>query len=76
MKKGIIGMPSRIPTAPQLDHPPSASPVTVLSELFELLEEYGPAWYSEEHHKRVRAVLDGRQPTAVSRQLVLDKAEF
>jgi hypothetical protein len=29
----------------------------VLEELFSLLEEYGPAWYTEEHHKRAVAAL-------------------
>jgi hypothetical protein len=30
---------------------------STLKELFELLEEYAPSWYSEEHHNRaVRAL--------------------
>ena len=29
----------------------------VLEELFSLLEEYGPTWYTEEHHKRAVAAL-------------------
>jgi len=28
-----------------------------LMELFELLEEYAPAWYTEEHHNRAVAAL-------------------
>jgi hypothetical protein len=27
-------------------------------ELFELLEEYAPVWYTEEHHNRALAVLE------------------
>lgn len=30
---------------------------TVLQELFALLEDYGPVWYTEDHHNRVMAVL-------------------
>lgn len=29
----------------------------VLRELFELLEDYGPSWYTEELHNRVTAAL-------------------
>lgn len=29
----------------------------VLAELFDLLEEYGPSWYTEEHHNRAVAAL-------------------
>jgi hypothetical protein len=29
----------------------------VLEELFLLLEEYAPAWYTEEHHNRALAAL-------------------
>lgn len=29
-------------------------------ELFELLEEYGPSWYTEEHHKHAVAALFDR----------------
>jgi hypothetical protein len=35
------------------------NPRTVLEDLFELLEDYGPSWYTEEHHNRaVAALLD------------------
>ena len=30
---------------------------TVLRELFELLEDYAPAWYTEEHHNRLAAAI-------------------
>lgn len=29
----------------------------VLRELFELLEDYGPAWYTQEAHERASAAL-------------------
>jgi hypothetical protein len=35
------------------------NPAKVLAELFELLEEYGPSWYTEEHHNRAIAALLG-----------------
>ncbi len=34
-----------------------ASPAVVLRELFELLEDYSPVWYSEEVHNRAISVL-------------------
>ena len=38
----------------------------VFRELFNLLEQYAPVWYTEEHHKRAVAALrvlqDSRQP--------------
>jgi hypothetical protein len=33
----------------------------VLEELFKLLEEYAPTWYTEEHHNRAVAALRGRE---------------
>jgi len=30
----------------------------VLEELFLLLEEFGPNWYTERHHERVKAALE------------------
>jgi len=35
----------------------SESPEAVLEELFLLLEEYGPMWYTVEHHNRAVAAL-------------------
>ncbi len=32
----------------------------VLEDLFLLLEDYAPAWYTEEHHKRALTALLGR----------------
>jgi prephenate dehydrogenase len=32
----------------------------VLEELFQLLEDYGPTWYTEKHHDRAVAALQGR----------------
>jgi hypothetical protein len=34
-----------------------SDPKNVLEEVFELLEEFSPAWYSEELHKRAMAAL-------------------
>lgn len=31
--------------------------VAVFAEMFDLLEEYAPVWYSEEMHKRAEAAL-------------------
>ena len=33
----------------------------VLQEMFELLEDYAPTWYTEEHHNRAVAALFGRE---------------
>jgi hypothetical protein len=30
----------------------------VLAELYALLEEYGPAWYTQQHHARALAALN------------------
>jgi len=30
---------------------------SVLRELFELLEDYAPTWYTEEHHNRLAGAL-------------------
>jgi len=32
----------------------------VLEELFQLLEDYAPTWYTEKHHDRAVAALLGR----------------
>ena len=34
-----------------------ASQKAILRDLYELLEDYGPAWYTEEHHNRAIAAL-------------------
>lgn len=39
----------------------STNPKVVLKELFELLEEYGPTWYTEELHIRARIALTNLQ---------------
>ena len=39
----------------------SPNPRMILKELFELLEEYGPTWYTEELHHRARTALYGIQ---------------
>ena len=40
---------------PELQRIPTAR--EVLAELFELLEDYAPTWYTEEHHNRAVAAL-------------------
>ena len=45
---GRRGSSKRVPTTPE-----------VLEELFQLLEDYGPAWYTEKHHNRAVAALRG-----------------
>ncbi len=35
----------------------AVDPKAVLAELFELLEDYGPGWYTEVHHNRAVAAL-------------------
>jgi hypothetical protein len=37
------------------------TPREVLEELFQLLEDYAPAWYTEAHHNRAVAALLGRR---------------
>ena len=37
--------------------PRPATPRAVLQELFDLLEEYAPVWYTEELHDRAKAAL-------------------
>lgn len=34
------------------------SPESVLRDLFDLLEEYGPSWYTEELHNRAASALE------------------
>lgn len=46
-----------IGTAPQPRQ--AVSTRAALEELFELLEEYGPSWYTEEHHNRALSALLG-----------------
>jgi hypothetical protein len=41
------------------DNPSAGRCKAALRELFMLLEEYGPSWYTQEHHVRaVAALLD------------------
>ena len=35
--------------------------VDILSELRNLLEEYSPSWYTEEHHRKVESALHSRK---------------
>ena len=40
-----------------IDSRRSSEANVALRELFELLEDYAPAWYTEEHHNRAAAAL-------------------
>ncbi|HVO61611.1 MAG TPA: hypothetical protein VMT53_11785 [Terriglobales bacterium] len=40
----------------------------VLAELYELLEMYSPAWYTEEHHRRAKLALQGPDSTRQQRK--------
>ena len=44
-------------TFASMDHHRADDHNAVLRELFELLEDYAPAWYTEEHHNRAAAAL-------------------
>lgn len=35
----------------------STNPKVVLKEILELLDEYGPVWYTEELHDRIKTAL-------------------
>jgi hypothetical protein len=39
------------------NRPSPITPVAVLQELFELLEDYSPVWYTQENHERALAAL-------------------
>ncbi len=43
----------------------SVNPMNVLEELVELIEEYGPSWYTEEHHNRAVAALLSHWPVDI-----------
>ena len=36
---------------------PNQHLVEILSELHDLLEDYAPVWYTEEHHRRLESAL-------------------
>jgi len=40
---------------------PAPTPRAVLNELFVLLEEYAPTWYTEELHDRAKAALSSEE---------------
>jgi hypothetical protein len=46
-----------VPGEPEHDVPTTRE---VLEELFQLLEDYAPTWYTEAHHNRAVAALLGR----------------
>ena len=55
-----IGVRPDLNVSPLPPQPETVSKTkAVLEELFVLLEEYGPVWYTQEHHDRaVKALLD------------------
>jgi hypothetical protein len=47
---------------------PSLNPRVVLEELFNLLEDYGPTWYTDAHRERIfEALFSGRSSERSSR---------
>ena len=46
----------------------STDPRVVLGELFNLLEDYGPAWYSVTHRRRAIAALSSAQASVSERR--------
>jgi hypothetical protein len=52
-----IATPVRRRSVTPQDAAASTNAKAVLKDLFELLEEYGPIWYTEELHIRVRMAL-------------------
>jgi hypothetical protein len=60
LKTSALGNVHTITDDPALladTHPLTAK--EALAELIELLEDYAPAWYTEEHHQRAVAALQG-----------------
>jgi hypothetical protein len=45
------------PVSPEMFANASAEALAILRELFQLLEDYAPTWYSEELHNRAAAAL-------------------
>jgi hypothetical protein len=54
--------PGSPPRSEEVERPPT--PREVLEELFQLLEDYAPMWYTEEHHNRAVAALRGSIPSS------------
>ena len=66
MRRELIGEPQ--PLMPELNFVPKSiqpkdrlNPRAVLEELFVLLEDYAPTWYTKEHHDRAIAALLERE---------------
>jgi hypothetical protein len=55
----LIAPPTGMASAPQVKEE-ELQAVTVLAELYELLELYSPQWYTEEHHRRAQLALKAR----------------
>jgi hypothetical protein len=52
-----MGFQHRLEIVHRRQRAEEVSPMKVLEELFELLEDYGPAWYTKENHDRAVAAL-------------------
>ena len=48
-------------------HRSAPTPSVVLQELFDLLEDYAPMWYTEEMRDRVLSALSSRFPKRMNR---------
>jgi hypothetical protein len=51
-------------TITSINHSTPVNATAPLRELFELLEDYAPTWYTEEHHARAAAALGELLPQA------------
>jgi hypothetical protein len=54
----LRGLDERMESSSGADPSRSVDTKAVLEELFALLEEYGPSWYTEDHHNRAIVALD------------------
>jgi hypothetical protein len=51
----VVSLGDAVRTADHSKQP--VSPAVALRELYELLEDYAPMWYSEEYHNMARSAL-------------------
>jgi len=55
--QGLVG-PAAHPEAPESEvGEKKLDPAEVLAELYNLLEDYGPTWYTLEHHQKAEGAL-------------------
>lgn len=62
-QSGVRRAASSFSTADNQQKTPSerARLIEVLSELQDLLEDYSPTWYTEEHHRKIQSALHARR---------------